>query len=615
MEPLARHTSIVSRKGSGIYYARVRVPDDLRAAIGKTEIVKSLGTTNWREAQEKGIAELARIRSDFANRRKLAHLRASAKDGLAKRRNEIVQKHEDALAHRAKNSAAIGSMTSLYAVIRRWLEDQDRKLEVLAATIQPQEVDGYQDVLAEDIANCPNDEAAMYSQVNAVLDEYGLNVQAGTPLADKLSAFVREGTVLLFQRQAARIARRSPLPRLLPDELETSSPIALTAVIDEQRSARGITVSELIEKYEADPRRARNSPKTAMDYALIFRAMREGLGEKKQVRDVTRNHCEAIADLLWRLPRHATKRYPTLTLQEAAALADKKAHTDDPVERLSAPTINSRLGSMIALFTWAVKRNYMDSNPAKDIRVPEHADRVGPGRVPFEIDELNRIFSAPLYVGCVDDEANYARPGPNRPRRGRFWVPLISLFMGLRLNEVCQLDTEDVGEIGGVLAISMTASADGRKRLKNKSSKRAVPVHPMLKVLGFETFVRDRKATGELRLFPELPLGRAGFYSDPTSKWFSRFLDSVGVTRPGTTFHSFRHCWRDALRAADLSDERVCALGGWERGRQVHLGYGRGFAMKDLANDIAKVQYQGLDLSQLHGSGTLQPGATRDLQV
>ena len=51
----------------------------------------------------------------------------------------------------------------------------------------------------------------------------------------------------------------------------------------------------------------------------------------------------------------------------------------------------------------------------------------------FTTDQLNVIFQAPIYTGCVDDERNYGKPGVNRPKRGRFWLPILSLFHGLRL--------------------------------------------------------------------------------------------------------------------------------------------------------------------------------------
>jgi integrase len=615
MEPLARHTGL-ARRPSGIYYARLRVPDDLRAEIGQTEIFKSLKTSDPRAALS-AIADVLRdIRADFQRRREARKVRSPEGHGtLADLQRRIQNDFEKRQALHHSAAALIETMGSLGHLIRTWLKEQDRKLEVVASGIGPTECDAYLDVLNDDLALSQNDDAGIQSQVDTILSENSLAVRPGTAVSDKLRTLIQEGLAHLFRRQISRIEGKSPLPPLMPPELLEVAPLAASASSNASTTARGMTVGELITAYEADPQRARNSPKTALDYALIFRALREQFGSNRQVRDITRQDCENVADLLWKIPRHATKRYPDLTLAQASKFAAEAEARGEPLDKLSTATINSRLGSMVSLFRWAVDKGEIEKNPAKGIFVSDAPGRMGPGRLPFETDELNAIFSAPLYKGCIDDERRYSEPGPNNPQRGRFWVPLISLFMGLRLNEACQLDVADIRRIGGILVIHMEATPDGRKRLKTKESRRDVPVHPELLRIGFSEFVEARRETGDLRLFPELPLGGAGYHSDPTSKWFSRFLQSTGVVRPGTTFHGFRHCWRDALRNADVSDERVCKLGGWAYGKQVHMTYGGGPTIQVLAAEIAKVEYPGLNLSHLTQRRTVQSGSPRALEV
>jgi integrase len=82
-------------------------------------------------------------------------------------------------------------------------------------------------------------------------------------------------------------------------------------------------------------------------------------------------------------------------------------------------------------------------------------------------------------------------------------------------------------------------------------------------------------------------------------KWWARFTKQAGAARPRTSFHSFRHAFRDALREADISTERARALGGWSRGDGADAGYGDGLRPGTLALEIAKVTYPGLDLSHL----------------
>lgn len=92
---------------------------------------------------------------------------------------------------------------------------------------------------------------------------------------------------------------------------------------------------------------------------------------------------------------------------------------------------------------WAVNEELADRNPAKALRLPDPVAKRDK-RLPFSKTQLRQIFDAPLYRGCVDGLRGYNRVGPERPRNARFWVPLIGLFSGARLGEICQLDVADV---------------------------------------------------------------------------------------------------------------------------------------------------------------------------
>ncbi len=114
---------------------------------------------------------------------------------------------------------------------------------------------------------------------------------------------------------------------------------------------------------------------------------------------------------------------------------------------------------------------------------------------------------------------------------------------------------------------------------------------------------RDAEAqrdAGHDKLFPELKRDRRGYYSDPFQKWFSRFLGKAGAKAPRTSFHSFRHNFRDALREADVSREATLALGGWAGQGVADTVYGGGLRPSTLAREIRKVRYEGLDLRHLH---------------
>jgi integrase len=187
---------------------------------------------------------------------------------------------------------------------------------------------------------------------------------------------------------------------------------------------------------------------------------------------------------------------------------------------------------------------------------------------------------------------------------------LIALFSGMRMNEICQLDTTDVRHIDGVdcfLISHRSTNGSDDKRVKTANSERFVPVHPRLTELGLMDFIASRRSGSQRKLFSELPLSTTGYYSDPFSKWFKRFVEKTGANRPKTCFHSFRHNFRDALREARIDHDIALALGGWASGSgkesvEVAEAYGRGFKVATLAEAMKLVQYPNLELSHLEPS-------------
>ncbi|EKY25998.1 site-specific recombinase, phage integrase family, partial [Brevundimonas diminuta 470-4] len=262
------------------------------------------------------------------------------------------------------------------------------------------------------------------------------------------------------------------------------------------------------------------------------------------------------------------------------------------------------LNKLGGVLNWAVKEEILDRNPAQGLRVPDPVARRDK-RLPFSAGQLQTIFSAPLYTGCRDDGHGYATPGPERPRNARFWIPLLSMFGGLRLNEACQLDVADIRRIDGVDCFVITERSEGDhndKRLKTASSERVVPIHRTLIDLGFMDFVRQRKRAGETKLFAEVGMGATGYRSTTFSAWFRRFVAKAGAESPKTCFHSFRHGFRDALRESRIDRDIALALGGWTAGNgsaSVADTYGNGYQIATLKKAIDRVRYPGLDLSHM----------------
>lgn len=127
--------------------------------------------------------------------------------------------------------------------------------------------------------------------------------------------------------------------------------------------------------------------------------------------------------------------------------------------------------------------------------------------------------------------------------------------------------------------------------MKSHSSVRAIPVHGALIKIGLMHFVaqaRNERPTG--RLFEDIPPGKNGYYSHNFSKWFSRYLESIGGKGKKTVFHSLRHNFKDALIAAEVPEQTAKILMGHADG-SVHGIYGSKMSITALDQSLQRIKF------------------------
>ena len=135
-----------------------------------------------------------------------------------------------------------------------------------------------------------------------------------------------------------------------------------------------------------------------------------------------------------------------------------------------------------------------------------------------------------------------------------YWIPLLGLYTGARCSEICQLSSENIRTINGILIFEITDDGE-EQQLKSESAKRIVPVHSKLIELGFLDYVANLKTDN---LWPELPTrkGKAGGFF---SQYFGTLRKELGIPR-NIVFHSFRHNFRTSLSQANVSEITIDKL-------------------------------------------------------
>jgi integrase len=396
------------------------------------------------------------------------------------------------------------------------------------------------------------------------------------------------------ERLVAGYSEISTVPSTIPKK-----PVEAALEPAQPESSHSMSLEAVYERFLADPTK-RRSTRTLLAHQTTCRVAKEVLGAETPIKSISRENCRELLDILHWLPVNYSKKYPKLTVRQAAA----KAQADKSIATINATNLNAYMARFATMLNWAVTEEYITRNPAKGLQLTEPV-RPQDRRRPFELWQLQKIFTAPIFTGCKDDQAGYASPGSVIAEGARYWVPLIGLFSGMRLNEICQLDVTDIRVIDGVACFvvteeSLTGSRD--KSLKTKSSARIVPVHPQLLDLSFMAFAERKERGGAIKVFDDLPLGAKGFRSIAFSRWFARFLQSSGASASKTCFHSFRHCFRDAARNARIDRDIVLTLGGWVTGggkSDAAEAYGKGYNAQVLYAALATIKYPDLDLSHL----------------
>lgn len=282
-------------------------------------------------------------------------------------------------------------------------------------------------------------------------------------------------------------------------------------------------------------------------------------------------------------------------------------------ERISGPTIEKMIIRLGAIHKFAYKKGYTTIDPTRT-EAPSDCndkDRIDREDKPFSTRELQAIFSGYLYKGRETGSAELVFPY-------QFWLPLLALFTGGRLNELCQLETQDIrqDEESGVWFFRITN--EGTKSLKNQHSRRHIPIHDELIRLGLLDFVRQAKVEGRAKLFSD------GLTYQPTKGWggiattfFTRipskstkyggYFHTIGIRKrladgkpDGKKFHSFRHTFVDLLR--NTSTEALPLIpvftGHSAKGKNQSDDYGSGFWLKKLHQALHSVVFP-VDLADI----------------
>lgn len=235
-------------------------------------------------------------------------------------------------------------------------------------------------------------------------------------------------------------------------------------------------------------------------------------------------------------------------------------------------------------------------------------------RRPWPAARLTALLASPAWSGTRSRREDVGRrhePGPWVHHDADWWLPIIALHTGMRLEEIAQLRCADLARDGTGLPF-IRVHDEGGNQVKNANSIRHVPVHPFLAGLGFLDLF---EGGGARRLFPDLTWNKSlQRWGADYSERFTRYRKRVGLYERLMDFHSFRHTFITAMRTkAKVDIGAVAAIVGHDDGPDVKRFWQTNeytdYDIGDLAEAVARLDYAaiGVDLSPLTRSQACGP--------
>jgi len=602
----------------GTYYAQQRIPPRLQAAVARVRgkgkrkqvfLKKSLGTKVLKEANVRAkpvLSDFDRIIRDAEALEKSRPIVQTISDTEISRVAEYVYAKELAWDERFRvggRDQLKRDLVTLRKEAKAEGEDPDeirpwwRHEELPTFGLSLEQLARQREEVLEELRSMREQLAlsnvlAVQDQTAGALETFGINLDPMSKAYPKVGAAVLRAYV----RALEDITKRND-GHAVETPVFTQGPISTS-------SETGGTLRHAFEGWEKERERP---PGPVSEYKRAVEMFIQLHGDLP-IANIRKSHAREFREALQLVPRI---RRGTLLKASLPELSDwGRKHPEE--RRVSAATVNKQLGAVQTIANWGHQNGvipddvqWSDPFSGMSLEVEES------GRTSFTTSEIQDVFDTTLFTANELPEGARGNAG--------VWLPLIALLTGARQGEIAGLQASNIQHHDGVPLIVISANRKSGKRLKTKASERVIAAHPQLVSLGFLDYVAQRTRDGEQAwLFPTVAPDQHRALAN-WSKWFGRYLrNKIDISDTNKVFHSFRHLFQDALRAATPDEELRNAIQGRSNrnANRVSRGYGAKhmldrWGVTKLQETISNITFPGLDLSRVRPLGDVKRKAGR----
>ena len=273
---------------------------------------------------------------------------------------------------------------------------------------------------------------------------------------------------------------------------------------------------------------------------------------------------------------------------------------------MSVNRYNEYAQMLMSMFVWAKsnkKKKYLHGdNVFVDLK---KAGRAPKSYSSFTDEELKLFFGHEIF----------SRKAFKIQFAWRYWIPVIMLYHGMRLEEVSQLLIKNISQVNGIWCFDIRDEVDQQGNIltttkgkgKDKTSERTVPIHRKIIKMGFLNYLEYQKRCGVSKVFPTLSnFDKSGKYKQsgaPVSSWFNEdcvkqaktsFFTKVGIDkkRRNLALYSLKHTAQTLLinHPDHIENDKIDTLFGHTIVSTGRKHYGK-YTPQTILEVVEKIQY------------------------
>ncbi|MCC3303380.1 site-specific integrase [Sneathiella sp. HT1-7] len=575
---------------SGTFYFRRKVPTEFKERIGVTEIKRSLGTGSRKLAKIRAaqlylvserLFEYAKMNPRQASKYIQNIAREMFSREIEKWEENFSLKSADVFCEETNTIESSRSFTR--ALMQSRLDAEKFSLQANKTSLSSLNIEPFLSSVGIESLHDDDNENQALKQILARLVQRGQIAAYETMLARLDGDYSFRPNDTLFS--AVLDMKDRGEAEFFPERNKAEANEQPRS--EQVRSKRPVQFSEIYETVIAQMiQTGQWKGQTVNQNRTTFVRFIEVAGDKP-VSEYQKSDIAGFISLIRKLPRDWGRSIKSrdLSLQQIIKNGGGKVQ-----ETLAVNTLKRHHRALSKFFSHLLNEGvYEGRNPASGYKFERDSSKRNK-RQEWSVANLEILFASPNWQGSKS-KVHRSNAGSVITKDEKYWLPLLALYHGNRLEEFAQLRKSDIQSEADIPFFHIHGA--GGRQIKNAQSERRVPVHPTIVKLGFLDYVDRIMTEPERSIFPALrPGGADTKYGFAFSKWFSRYRQEIGVFERGVDYHSFRHGFITQLLNKGVSKEIVEALVGHDSGESMTTSvYHKGFSLENLAEAIAKLEW------------------------